>query len=94
MIKFKEGLSNAIAYDAHMQSKLNPLASDIIKSCSSSNGLVNPFLFRNNFSLMVNTGAKGSTVNQSQISCALGQQVLEGRRVQQPEFRRTCNTIN
>ena len=30
---------------------------------------------------MVNTGAKGSTVNQSQVSCALGQQALEGRRV-------------
>lgn len=30
---------------------------------------------------MVTTGAKGSTVNQSQVSCALGQQALEGRRV-------------
>jgi DNA-directed RNA polymerase I subunit RPA1 len=30
---------------------------------------------------MVTTGAKGSIVNQSQISCALGQQALEGRRV-------------
>ena len=30
---------------------------------------------------MVTTGAKGSMVNQSQVSCALGQQALEGRRV-------------
>ena len=30
---------------------------------------------------MVTTGAKGSIVNQSQVSCALGQQALEGRRV-------------
>lgn len=33
------------------------------------------------FSLMTMTGAKGSIVNQSQVSCALGQQALEGRRV-------------
>ena len=30
---------------------------------------------------MITTGAKGSMVNQSQVSCALGQQALEGRRV-------------
>eukprot|EP00930_Biecheleria_cincta_P038847 TRINITY_DN26709_c0_g1_i1.p1 TRINITY_DN26709_c0_g1~~TRINITY_DN26709_c0_g1_i1.p1 ORF type:complete len:1908 (-),score=440.52 TRINITY_DN26709_c0_g1_i1:46-5769(-) len=34
---------------------------------------------RNNFASMVQTGAKGSTVNQSQVSCCLGQQELEGR---------------
>ena len=33
------------------------------------------------FGLMVTTGAKGSMVNQSQVSCSLGQQALEGRRV-------------
>lgn len=32
-------------------------------------------------SLMTSTGAKGSIVNFSQISCLLGQQELEGRRV-------------
>jgi DNA-directed RNA polymerase I subunit RPA1 len=31
--------------------------------------------------MMVLTGAKGSAVNQSQISCFLGQQALEGQRV-------------
>eukprot|EP00931_Biecheleriopsis_adriatica_P040996 TRINITY_DN23485_c0_g1_i1.p1 TRINITY_DN23485_c0_g1~~TRINITY_DN23485_c0_g1_i1.p1 ORF type:complete len:1876 (+),score=482.94 TRINITY_DN23485_c0_g1_i1:83-5710(+) len=34
---------------------------------------------RNCFASMVQTGAKGSTVNQSQVSCCLGQQELEGR---------------
>ena len=43
------------------------------------NGLSQPFL-RNNFSMMVLTGAKGSAVNQSQISCFLGQQALEGKQ--------------
>ena len=33
------------------------------------------------YSMMVLTGAKGSAVNQSQISCFLGQQALEGQRV-------------
>ena len=35
----------------------------------------------NSFSAMVNTGAKGSKVNHSQICCLLGQQELEGHRV-------------
>ena len=35
---------------------------------------------RNCLSLMTVTGAKGSMVNFSQISCLLGQQELEGRR--------------
>jgi DNA-directed RNA polymerase I subunit RPA1 len=38
---------------------------------------------------MVTTGAKGSIVNQSQVSCALGQQALEGRRVPRLSSGRT-----
>ena len=38
---------------------------------------------------MVTTGAKGSIVNQSQVSCALGQQALEGRRVPRLNSGRT-----
>ena len=34
---------------------------------------------KNCFAAMVQTGAKGSSVNHSQISCCLGQQELEGR---------------
>ena len=38
---------------------------------------------------MCSTGAKGSIVNQSQVSCALGQQALEGRRVPRMSSGRT-----
>lgn len=38
---------------------------------------------------MCSTGAKGSTVNQSMVSCALGQQALEGRRVPRMSSGRT-----
>ena len=53
--------------------------SDMIKQCLP-NGQYKLFPF-NSFSLMVLSGAKGSLVNHSQVSCALGQQSLEGRRV-------------
>ncbi|CBJ30250.1 RNA polymerase 1-4 RNA polymerase I large subunit [Ectocarpus siliculosus] len=65
--------------DRHMQSALAPVSSDIIKACLPG-GQAKPFP-HNCFSLMVLTGAKGSMVNHSQVSCALGQQALEGRRV-------------
>ena len=68
-----------IRLDAAMQSVVNKSASDVIKACTP-NGLYAPFL-QNSFSMMVMTGAKGSSVNQSSISCMLGQQALEGQRV-------------
>jgi len=74
-----EGAASFAALDGYMQSQLNPLASELIKVCLPD-GLEVPFP-DNTFSLMVNTGAKGSMVNQSQVSVALGQQALEGRRV-------------
>lgn len=43
----------------------------------------------NNFSMMTISGAKGSKVNFSQISCLLGQQELEGRRVPRMASGRT-----
>jgi len=46
------------------------------------------------FSLMVLTGAKGSTVNQSQVSCLLGQQALEGRRVPRMSSGRTLPSFS
>ena len=58
---------------------MNDAASAIIKGCLPR-GQSRPFP-RNFFSLMVFAGAKGSNVNHAQISCALGQQALEGRRV-------------
>ena len=65
--------------DASQQSSINQSASSVIKACLP-NGLYSKFL-DNSFSIMVLTGAKGSAVNQSQISCFLGQQALEGQRV-------------
>ncbi|KAH9452849.1 hypothetical protein Pst134EB_016801 [Puccinia striiformis f. sp. tritici] len=43
-------------------------------------GLAKPFPW-NNMQMMTSSGAKGTPVNASQISCLLGQQALEGRRV-------------
>jgi DNA-directed RNA polymerase I subunit RPA1 len=68
-----------VKIDGEMQSVINESASAILKTCFPS-GLRLPFL-QNHFSQMVMTGAKGSAVNQSQISCLLGQQALEGQRV-------------
>jgi DNA-directed RNA polymerase I subunit RPA1 len=78
---------NHAALDAYMQSQLNPLSSEIVQKCLPS-GLSVPFPY-NSFSIMTVTGAKGSIVNQSQVSCALGQQALEGRRVPRMSSGRT-----
>ncbi|CAB9506211.1 DNA-directed RNA polymerase subunit beta' (Fragment) [Seminavis robusta] len=82
-----EGKQNFAALDGYMMSQLNPLASEIVKKCLP-NGLAVPFP-ANTFGLMTTTGAKGSIVNQSQVSCALGQQALEGRRVPRLNSGRT-----
>ena len=55
------------------------LSSEIIAACLPS-ALNKPFP-RNQMQAMTGSGAKGSPVNASLISCNLGQQVLEGRRV-------------
>jgi DNA-directed RNA polymerase I subunit RPA1 len=75
----KDKKNAKVQLDGKMQGIINQSASDVIKACLPT-GLEAPFL-KNNFSLMVQTGAKGSSVNQSQISCFLGQQALEGQRV-------------
>ena len=75
----KDPANAKIKLDAAMQSIVNKSSSNVIKACTP-NGLYAPFL-KNNFSMMVMTGAKGSSVNQSSISCMLGQQALEGQRV-------------
>lgn len=51
---------------------------EINKVCLPA-GLITPFP-ANNLQLMVQSGAKGSTVNTMQISCLLGQIELEGKR--------------
>jgi len=66
----------------------------INKPCSQSSnnwlkhGLVKNFP-ANFFSMMVLSGAKGSLVNHSQITCMLGQQELEGKRVPRMASGRT-----
>lgn len=65
--------------DAIVSSKMGELSSLVIKEALPS-GLVKPFP-HNNMQTMTISGAKGSNVNASQISCLLGQQSLEGRRV-------------
>ncbi|KAK4498596.1 hypothetical protein PRZ48_011255 [Zasmidium cellare] len=57
----------------------NELSSDVSNQCMPS-GLAKPFP-KNQMQTMTNSGAKGSKVNVNLISCNLGQQVLEGRRV-------------
>ncbi|KAI8069916.1 hypothetical protein BC940DRAFT_17801 [Gongronella butleri] len=67
------GLDNA------MKGKVNKLTSSITGTCLP-NGLVRKFP-ENDMQMMTVSGAKGSNVNAAQISCLLGQQELEGRRV-------------
>ena len=57
----------------------NKLSGDITKACLPHT-LIKLFP-KNQMQAMTGTGAKGSMVNANQISCNLGQQVLEGRRV-------------
>jgi len=60
-------------------SRTSQLSTDITSVCLPL-GLVKPFPW-NQMQAMTTSGAKGSAVNANLISCNLGQQVLEGRRV-------------
>ncbi|KAK0161163.1 hypothetical protein PV327_009665 [Microctonus hyperodae] len=64
--------------DRKYKSVLDPITNDINKTCLPA-GLLKKFP-DNNLQLMVQSGAKGSTVNTMQISCLLGQIELEGKR--------------
>ncbi|KAH9827522.1 DNA-directed RNA polymerase I subunit rpa1-like [Teratosphaeria destructans] len=55
------------------------LSSSVTNACLPD-ALMKPFP-RNQMQTMTMSGAKGTKVNANQISCNLGQQVLEGRRV-------------
>lgn len=65
--------------DIKVISTVNRVQSELLKK-TLPRGLMKQFP-DNNFSTIVLTGAKGSVVNQSQVSLMLGQQELEGRRV-------------
>lgn len=64
--------------DHKYKSTLDIYTNDINKVCLLM-GLLKKFP-DNNLQLMVQSGAKGSTVNTMQISCLLGQSELEGKR--------------
>lgn len=65
--------------DGSMKSRTDKTASAISSRCLPG-GLISPFP-ANNLQMMIQSGAKGGTVNALQISCLLGQIELEGRRV-------------
>ena len=65
--------------DMMMNKRSGQLSTDITLACLPS-GLVKQFP-KNQMQNMTVSGAKGSAVNANLISCNLGQQVLEGRRV-------------
>ncbi|WFD27804.1 DNA-directed RNA polymerase [Malassezia nana] len=67
------------ALDAAMMGASNKLTSSVISACLPR-GLQRVFP-ENNMQMMTVSGAKGSAVNVSSISCLLGPQALEGRRV-------------
>lgn len=64
--------------DRKYKSALDIYTNNINKTCLPA-GLTKKFP-ENNLQLMVQSGAKGSTVNTMQISCLLGQIELEGKR--------------
>ncbi len=65
--------------DMTVKSRLRELTKSIADAVMPY-GLLRKFP-HNNMQTMTQSGAKGSAVNAQQISCALGQQELEGRRV-------------
>lgn len=65
--------------DSVSNARTAKLSSEITAACLPS-GLAKPFPW-NQMQSMTISGAKGSSVNANLISCNLGQQVLEGRRV-------------
>ena len=65
--------------DVTVKGKLAKLTKSIADACMP-HGLLRQFP-HNHMQAMTLSGAKGSGVNAQQISCALGQQELEGRRV-------------
>ncbi|GLH02960.1 DNA-directed RNA polymerase I subunit RPA1, partial [Gryllus bimaculatus] len=66
------------ALDHSYKQLLDPATNGVSRACVPA-GLLEKFP-ENNLQLMVQSGAKGSTVNTLQISCLLGQIELEGRR--------------
>ena len=77
--RLRDRPGDEVALDARSTNHLHPISSSVVKACLPSGSRV--AFPANGMSLMTSSGAKGSNVNFSQISCLLGQQELEGRRV-------------
>eukprot|EP00873_Tetraselmis_striata_P042277 jgi/Tetstr1/462541/TSEL_007530.t2 len=75
---YRTNVTTGVMHDMKVSGTMHPLSSEVVKACLPG-GQVKRFP-GNCMSLMTVTGAKGSLVNFSQISCLLGQQELEGRR--------------
>ncbi|KAK5137137.1 hypothetical protein LTR08_000642 [Meristemomyces frigidus] len=75
----RDEVAKQIGLDQMMNNSTKDLSSAVTAACLPA-ALVKPFP-RNQMQAMTTSGAKGSKVNANQISCNLGQQVLEGRRV-------------
>lgn len=71
--------SKQAGLDGVYNTKTSALSSEITSTCLPAN-LAKPFPC-NQMQVMTASGAKGSNVNANLISCNLGQQILEGRRV-------------
>eukprot|EP01088_Endostelium_zonatum_P006247 TRINITY_DN18354_c0_g1_i1.p1 TRINITY_DN18354_c0_g1~~TRINITY_DN18354_c0_g1_i1.p1 ORF type:complete len:1704 (-),score=470.71 TRINITY_DN18354_c0_g1_i1:9-5120(-) len=71
----------SVKLDNVMKGAMNKVTEAVV-DVAIPEGLIKRFP-KNNMSMMTQSGAKGSTVNASQISCLLGQMELEGRRVAQ-----------
>ncbi|KAF8713719.1 DNA-directed RNA polymerase subunit beta', partial [Rhizoctonia solani] len=65
--------------DLTVKKKMTAVTESVTKTCMP-HGLLRKFP-NNHMQTMTMSGAKGSAVNARQISCGLGQQELEGRRV-------------
>ncbi|GAX74019.1 hypothetical protein CEUSTIGMA_g1469.t1 [Chlamydomonas eustigma] len=76
--RYRANVDTGKAHDMKGSGVMHKLSSQVVGTCLPS-GQAKAFP-HNCLSLMTVTGAKGSMVNFSQISCLLGQQELEGRR--------------
>ncbi|KAK5000227.1 hypothetical protein LTR66_000891 [Elasticomyces elasticus] len=71
--------SKQAGLDAVVNNQTKDLSTGVTMACMPS-ALIKPFP-KNQMQAMTGSGAKGTGVNANLISCNLGQQVLEGRRV-------------
>ena len=66
-------------FDGQVKSAVSKIHSNLLQTCIPA-GQAKDFP-KNQFALIVLSGAKGSNVNHAMIMCGLGQQELEGKRV-------------